>query len=159
MITFSPSVCLAFLFSLLFCFKAFGQREVTSSGGDAQGVSGSFSWSLGQTSDLNYSGSNGFISEGIQQPAEFFLTGADLLESPGLLLFPNPGTRNIQLLGLESIPLPAPYQIFNSLGQELLRGELSFTQPYISVFHFPEGTYMLLLPNSPHTPTFSFVKH
>jgi hypothetical protein len=67
---FSLSLGFAILFSLLFSMQALAQREVLPAGGDAQGGSGSFSWSIGQAADLHYSGSDGFISEGVQQPAE-----------------------------------------------------------------------------------------
>ncbi len=156
---FSLSLGFAILFSLLFSMQVLAQREVLPAGGDAQGGSGSFSWSIGQAADLHYSGSDGFISEGVQQPAEFFLTGADVLELPHLHLFPNPTTRRIQLLGLESIALPAFYRILNAMGQELLSGELLIQQPVISVVELPAGVYILLLPNAPESPSFTFVKH
>lgn len=82
-----------------------------------------------------------------------------MLELPFLHLFPNPTTRRIQLLGLESIALPAFYRILNAMGQELLSGELLIQQPLISVVELPAGVYILLLPNTPESPSFTFVKH
>jgi hypothetical protein len=149
-------IVLMFLFSLL---DVKAQQEVLSSGGDAQGGSGSFSWSVGQVSDRNFTGSNGFISEGVQQPAEFFLTGADVFEISGVQLFPNPGTDVIRLKGLEQLTMPAPYRILNSIGQELQHGILSLSKPMISVVELPTGVYTLHLVNSIESHSFSFVKH
>jgi hypothetical protein len=155
--------CLSFGPSILFFLLSFGtataQRELLASGGDAQGGSGSFSWSVGQVSDHNYSGSAGYITEGVQQPAEFFLTGADVYEMSGVQLFPNPGTSMIRLKGLENMLLPAQYRILNALGQELKRGVLSVQQPVISVVELPAGVYTFHLDNAPDPLFLSFVKH
>jgi hypothetical protein len=51
---FSLSLGFAILFSLLFSMQVLAQREVLPAGGDAQGGSGSFSWSIGQAADLHY---------------------------------------------------------------------------------------------------------
>lgn len=144
----------------LVCFSTIhGQREVLSSGGDAQGGSGAFSWSLGQVAVLHYSGPDGYISEGVQQPAELFLTGADVVEVHTLKLYPNPGTNNIHLKGLEHISLPTQYSILNSVGQELQTGELSLQQPSISVLNLSAGAYTLLLPYTNLNTKIPFVKH
>ncbi len=58
------------LFFILFnlFMNAFGQSNTVTSGGTATGSSGTMTFSIGQTFDENYVGSNAKINEGVQQP-------------------------------------------------------------------------------------------
>ena len=83
-------------FILLFVLSAsvlFAQNAVTVSGGEANGNSGSVSYSIGQTFYSTNVGSNGQVSEGVQQPYEIYdvtevqSTISDVIS---LSAFPNP---------------------------------------------------------------------
>jgi hypothetical protein len=75
------------------------QEAAVSSGGDATGVGGSFSYSLGQISYTEISGSTGSLVQGVQHPIEILTVGANDLADINLKLnaYPNP-TNNFLIL-------------------------------------------------------------
>ncbi|MCP4553263.1 MAG: T9SS C-terminal target domain-containing protein, partial [Bacteroidetes bacterium] len=50
---------------------AHGQTTANTSGGEASGSGGAVSYSVGQVVCQTYSGTNGSVAEGVQQPYEF----------------------------------------------------------------------------------------
>ncbi|MCB0409870.1 MAG: hypothetical protein KDD29_06595, partial [Flavobacteriales bacterium] len=55
---------------ILICSIVFAQENTVSSGGDALGVGGSASYSVGQVVYTTHTGVNGSIAQGVQQPYE-----------------------------------------------------------------------------------------
>ena len=55
---------------LLFAFTVNGQESINTSGQNATGTGGSASYSLGQVVYTTYSGTNGSVAQGVQQPYE-----------------------------------------------------------------------------------------
>ena len=97
------------LFSLLGLF-AMGQSAIVPLGGDAQGSTGSVSYTVGQVVTQTAANSNGSISvaEGVQQPYEIQTVGVN--DYPMITLnakvYPNP-TENMAQLELNGFELPA----------------------------------------------------
>lgn len=150
---------LAFVVWFLSCMPVFSQREMVSAGGDAQGGSGSVSWSIGQLAYVNITGQSGYAAEGVQQPAEFFLSGADAEFLPHLNLFPNPSSQHIQIEGLQFEMGQIPFQIINATGQITSKGLIQSEFPEISVHHLPAGVYTLYFPTKFQREQLVFVKH
>ena len=77
----------------------FAQQNVVSAGGEATGTGGTSSWSAAQIACSAWIDVSGFLTEGVQQPYEFFNpTGIDELEpDPGFIIFPNPASDKVTL--------------------------------------------------------------
>lgn len=92
---------------LLFSFNntyLIGQEALTASGGNAEGIGGSVSFTIGQSAFNVFSGSNGSIVQGVQQPYEISIVTD--IESPieitfSCLIYPNP-TKNLIKLSIVS---------------------------------------------------------
>lgn len=137
---------------------AYSQREMVASGGDAQGGTGSVSWSIGQIAYVNITGQSGYSAEGVQQPAEFFLSGVNAEFLPQLNVFPNPSSGQIQIDGLQFEQGPIPFQIVNAAGQLISEGLIQSGFPEISVQHLPAGVYTLGFPSKNYLEQLVFVK-
>ena len=91
---------------VLICFCLFGygtaiqaQEAVTAAGGDATGSGGSVSYSIGQIDYITNTGTGGTVTQGVQQPYEFFIVGIDDKKdiSVELSVYPNPAVSTVNL--------------------------------------------------------------
>ena len=84
------------LLSLLCGLNGYCQQAVTTSGGNASAVSGSISYTIGQIDYESVTGSNGNVSQGVQQPFEVFIVLANNNFSYSFsgMLAPNPATES-----------------------------------------------------------------
>lgn len=105
---------------LLCLVSAQGQEVLNASGGVAEGSEGQVDYAIGQMAYLYKTGSNGSITEGVQQPIEIsVVTGiGDLLGvSLNLSVYPNP-TINYLILSVDDFPLDdIAYKLYNMQGQ------------------------------------------
>src|SRR6056297_4018314 len=90
-------ILLTFAFSLS---TVSAQESVNATGGNALGSGGSASYSVGQVAYQTHTGTNGSVSEGVQQPFEIsVVTGIE--EAKGINLsvsaYPNPTTDYLTL--------------------------------------------------------------
>ncbi|MCL2289982.1 MAG: T9SS type A sorting domain-containing protein [Bacteroidetes bacterium] len=157
-------VCLLFL---TFCFvvPVFAQQSITTSGGNATGVGGSASYSVGQLDYQNYSGGNGSIAEGVQQPYEISEVGITDYEGIAIdcQVYPNPTNdviqlriTNYELRGGADLQLA----IFDLNGKQLLQQEIAGEHTEISMSHLPTGTYLLhILADKKPAKAFKIIKN
>lgn len=142
------NLSLIFLLVIVSNSNVFSQNNLVSSGGHISNQSGSLDYTLGQ---IDYSGVqnlNNQITEGIQQPFEFFVTSINFLsqnDSANFLLNPNPTSNIIELSISAGDPTEFIYQMINSLGQVILRGEIITKTTSFDISHFPPGAYYLRL--------------
>lgn len=81
------------------------QQTTASAGGDASGIGGTFSYSIGQVVYTYIYGSDVIVAEGVQQPYEILTLGLDNYQiSLVVQAYPNP-TNDYLLLNLNSIGL------------------------------------------------------
>jgi len=78
-----------------------GQEAIVTTGGTAKGSGGSATYTVGQIVYNQFSGSTGFIIQGVQQPYEISIITA--IENTGditleCLVYPNPTAGSIQLV-------------------------------------------------------------
>ena len=67
------------------------QQNTVGAGGEATGSGGTFSFSVGQIDFSSQSGTTGSITQGVQQPLEFFNVGiAEQKTDFTVLMYPNP---------------------------------------------------------------------
>lgn len=152
------------LFSLLGLF-AMGQSAIVPLGGDAQGSTGSVSYTVGQVVTQTAANSNGSISvaEGVQQPYEIQTVGVNNypMISLNALVYPNP-TENMAQLELNGFELPADglqANLFDSKGKLLQRIPVTGDITEFHIGQYATGTYYLELRHGEqHIKTFKVVR-
>jgi Secretion system C-terminal sorting domain len=85
----------------------FAQQSANASGGDASGSGGTSSFSLGQIVYTTQTGSNGSVSQGVQQPYEISTVLATTQAfgiNLQMLVYPNP-TTDIAILKIDNYDL------------------------------------------------------
>ncbi len=131
----------------------YSQSAIVSVGGDAQGSSGSVSYTVGQIAVQTSANSNGSVSmaEGVQQPYEIMTVGVD--EYPQIVLnavvYPNP-TDNFAQLRLNGFEIPADGLcaiLYDGNGKQLQTLTVTDDLTTFQIGHYATGTYYLELRN------------
>jgi hypothetical protein len=76
----------------------------------------------------------------------------------GIVLYPNPATTSITLSIPQSIALPETYVIYNSLGQVIMKGEISSHTSVMDVNKLSSGVYFVKVSNETSSKTLQFIK-
>lgn len=125
------------------------QGSIPVSGGNASGTAGSISYSVGQIVYTTNSGTNGYVTQGVQQPYEISaVTGFD--EIKGITLqcsaYPNPTTDFINLKVDESSTLNSnlmSYQLCDINGKLLETKNITSNETNIFMSNLLPATYFL----------------
>ena len=142
------------------------QESVNATGGNASGSGGSASYSVGQVVYQTHTGTNGSVSEGVQQPYEIsVVTGIE--EAKGINLsvtaYPNPTTDFLQLKVDASTTLSIRslvYQLYDLNGSLLKTEKLHDIETKINMGGLPASTYLLrLLDDTKEVKTFKIIKN
>lgn len=129
-------------------YYSFSQQNTVTSGGDASGAGGSYSYSIGQVDYINNSGSNGNVHEGVQQPYEFFNeVGLDEEFLVVTNIYPNPST-DIIVVETDESRTDLEYMIYDANGKVLGSGEITSSKTEIDVSSFATGQYILKISNT-----------
>ncbi|MEX1191922.1 MAG: T9SS type A sorting domain-containing protein [Brumimicrobium sp.] len=136
------------IFLTVFAFLALqlqAQEATVSSGGDLSGSGGSVSYTIGQVSYNYYSGSNGNISEGVQQIEIEPTTSLDENQFDiDFNLYPNPASDHIIVETADLSNLDdANYNMYNSEGKIVTKGGVSTTTTLVDISELPKSTYYL----------------
>lgn len=122
------------------------QQVITSAGGNATGIGGSASYSVGQIVYKTNSGSLGSVSQGVQQPYEISIVSVFEEENGISLLlssYPNPTITSLTLkvgnYNFESLS----YQLFDGNGRMLVESKICQAETIISMEKFSVGSYFL----------------
>ena len=123
----------------------YSQQSVATSGGEATGSGGNSSYSVGQLLYTTYSGSNGTISQGIQQSIELYslsnpeFTGV----TSKAIIYPNPTTDYV-VLNLEDSNLTnLTYTMYDLQGRIITKGQVEQDVTKIIMQHLEMGAYIL----------------
>jgi hypothetical protein len=121
------------------------QKAFVSSGGNAQGTTGTISYTIGQTAYNFYDGTDGSVSQGVQQPYEIFLvTGTEKAWGVSLdcQVYPNPVQDHLQLKiqGLKWEKLR--WGIYDLSGKRLKEDRVSQSLSTIPVDELIPGSYL-----------------
>ena len=130
---------------LLFAFTVNGQESINASGHNATGTGGSASYSLGQVVYTTYSGTNGSVAQGVQQPYEISVilgieyTNINLI----MTVSPNP-TKDLLTLKVDNYEFEnLTYQLLDINGKQFLLSQTSAAETQISVASLPSAIYFL----------------
>lgn len=155
----SKTLLLTFtFFSLLATLELSAQENTVASGGKATGSGGSVSYSLGQVVYSTNIGTNGSVSQGLQQPYAVSTTVGINETSIQLNAYPNPTTNNLTLTTDDSESLS--YQLFNIQGAEISSKTLNSKTSNISLEGHPPATYFLkVIKNNEVIKAFKIIKN
>lgn len=131
-----------FLLTLFYSILGFSQSDFVGSGGNATGAGGTASYSIGQMAYEYASGSNGNVSQGVQQAFEVFLSIPDVNPSITASLYPNPATSTVTLaIDFSQIDPKTTYEITDVNGRILRGGKVSSNKTTIEVGELPKAIY------------------
>lgn len=138
------------------------QEHSIGAGGNSSSASGSVSYTLGQIDYHTTSGSGGEISQGVQQPYEFFSISVEQEDGINLLMaaFPNPTTDYILLTidHLENAELS--FVLSDAHGKLLQQENNLLTSNQIQMINYPAGTYYLVVyDNLKELKSFKIIKN
>ena len=140
------------IFIFLFCLGGIqAQDAILTSGGDASGSGGSFSYSVGQIVYTTIIYSNGSMAQGVQQPFEISaVLGVDDLLGINLSLvaYPNPTTDFLNLTIANLNYKNLSYQLFDINGRLLAQKKLENNSSEITMKQFPSALYFLKIFNN-----------
>jgi len=140
------------IFIFLFCLGGIqAQDAILTSGGDASGSGGSFSYSVGQIVYTTIIDSNGSMAQGVQQPFEISaVLGVDDLLGINLSLvaYPNPTTDFLNLTTANLNYKNLSYQLFDINGRLLAQKKLENNSSEITMKQFPSALYFLKIFNN-----------
>jgi hypothetical protein len=129
----------------------YAQQAIPTSGGNTSGSGGSVSYTIGQIVYTTYTGTNGSLAQGIQQPFEFsVVTG--LIEAIGINLicatYPNP-TKNFVMLKIENYRTDnLTYLLYDSNGKLLENKKVEGSETSIDMCNLVTATYFLKINES-----------
>ncbi|NHN24372.1 T9SS type A sorting domain-containing protein [Flavobacterium jejuense] len=142
--------------------SCFAQESPTASGGDLIGSNGSVSYSVGQVVYTTNTGSNGSVTQGVQQPYEIseVLSTDNFSELvKNLKVFPNPSTDVLTLNMINTGDLQLDYQIVDINGKVLKAEKNIPNVTNITVSAFPSAIYFLKITNqNKEVKTFKIIK-
>jgi len=145
-------------FSLSATLELSAQENTVASGGKATGSGGTVNYSVGQVVYKIKIGTNGSLSQGVQQP---YLASTKLginETSIQLNAYPNPTTNNLTLITDDSESLS--YQLFNIQGAEISSKTLNSKTFNISLEGHPPATYFLkVIKNNKVIKVFKIIKN
>lgn len=154
-------------FLIIGCFalsiaNCLAQESVNSSGGSLTGVNGTASYSVGQVVYMTYTGSNGSVSEGVQQPYEISeVLGTE--DFSGLIkdlrIYPNPTVNDLTLNLTNENDLILNFQILDVNGKVIKNEKILGNETNISVSSLPAAIYFLKIINqNKEVKTFKIIK-
>jgi len=139
------------------------QEAITASGGNASGMGGSVSYSVGQIFYATTIETSGSVAEGILQPYE--ISEIMGIENPkdkmfGYLVYPNPTTDNLVLKTKSTDYEQLSCELFDNAGKLLLTNKSISNETNIAMSNFGRGTYYLkVLQNQKEVKTFKIIKN
>lgn len=139
------------------------QNAIPASGGNAAGTGGSVSYTVGQVVYSQVSGTNGIITQGVQQPFEISVVTA-IKEADGITLemivYPNPATDFIRLRIVNFEIENLVYRLYDITGSMLKTDEVDVEETTISMQDLRPSTYFLkIIQGTKDIKTFKLIKN
>jgi len=146
------------LFGLTFQSRA--QKNTVSSGGNANGIGGSASCSIGQVVYTSSLGTNGSVVQGVQQPYSITIGFAETTHHLEMSIYPNPTSRFLHLKvkgkNLETLS----YHLLDLQGRLLQHEKINTNEITLEMEGLPKSAYFLKVNNGSKTvKTFKIIKN
>ena len=142
-------------------FPIQAQQTLPTSGGQATGVAGSSSYSVGQLVYTINSGSSGTVTQGVQQSIELFTLSNPELTTVNLtaVTYPNPTSDYITLKISDSALDNLSYKLIDVNGKVIANGSITNADTQISMQSLALGMYILKVnQNNQELKTFKIIK-
>jgi hypothetical protein len=138
------------------------QQATTATGGDASGSGGTVAYSVGQIVYTTYTGSNGSVAQGVQQPYEISIVQGIEENSIQLELtaYPNP-TTNYLTLNVGNFQLSTlSFQLYDISGKLIESRKIISSSETIAMASLASATYFLKVSNKNNeVRTFKIIKN
>jgi hypothetical protein len=155
-------ICVLFLSSLCIAILQ-AQTTIPVSGGNATGTGGSLGYTVGQVVYTTYTGSNGTVSQGVQQPFEIsVVTGLEEAKDISLeiIAYPNPASDFIKLMIKNYEVDNLSYQLYDVNGSILQDNKIEGQETNISMLNLKPSVYFLkVTDNKKVVKTFKIIKN
>lgn len=153
---------LFFLITIISFFKSYSQQSVSVSGGNAIGIGGTSSYSVGQITYTSQTSSGGNVNLGVQQPYEIVTLGNDNFTEINLLIsaYPNPTTNLLNLVVSDDKWNNLSYQLFDINGKIVSNlQKIRASETSLSMQELQQGIYFLAVNSDGKTiKTFKIIK-
>ena len=138
----------------------YSQQTISASGGEATG-DGTVSYSVGQLVNNMNIGSNGTVTQGVQQTIEFIVLSNPELTALTLkaVTYPNPTTDYIVLALTNAALTDLSYMMFDVQGRIVTKGKVQKENTEIAMKNLATGVYILKVnQNNSELKTFKIIK-
>jgi hypothetical protein len=154
-------LCLLILSGLCTVIQA--QSTIPATGGTATGTGGSVSYTVGQITYQTISGTNGIVTQGVQQPYEISVVTA-LKEAKDISLtcsvYPNPTTNFLILKVGDNENANFSYWLYGVSGNLIETKKIFADEIQISMGNQVSGTYFLKISSgNKEIKTFKIIKN
>ena len=149
------------LIAFFACFTIHAQQTIPATGGDAIGSGGSVSYSIGQIVYSTHTGSNGSISQGVQQSFEIFTLSNVALSTVNLIAttYPNPTSDYVVLAISDDSFTDLSYALYDIQGKPIAKAAISSKDTQIDMHSLSAGTYLLNInQNNQKLKSFKIIK-
>ena len=138
------------------------QQTTASAGGDASGIGGTFSYSIGQVVYTYIYGSDVIVAEGVQQPYEIStILDFDTYEINLMIkTYPNP-TKDYLVLNLNTVDFSnLLFELYDLNGRLIKRRNIASSTETIDMEYLPNAHYLLKINNkNKEIKTFKIIKN
>jgi hypothetical protein len=134
---------------LLFCVgEVQAQQNSIPSGGEATGLGGTASYSVGQVVYTTNTGTNGSVAQGVQQPYEISTTAGinETTINLEMSVYPNPTTNYLTLKTEDNSNLS--YQLYDLQGKVIENKKINANSTTIKMEALPNAVYLLKIKNN-----------
>jgi hypothetical protein len=142
---------------------AHAQETITTAGGNATGSGGSASYTIGQRLYSSISGTNGTVTQGVQQPYEIsVVTAIESSKEISLecMVYPNPTHGIIKLIIEFSGNENLRFQLYDINGVILQDKKVESSETEISMDNLSSSTYFLkVINNNQEVKVFKIIKN
>ena len=156
----STFVLLAFCVSMV---TTYGQSAIAATGGSATGSGGSVTYTVGQVAYSTFTGSNGSVAQGVQQPWEISTVTA-IEKTEGITLemsvYPNPTGGELKLTIKDFNDKNLRYRLYDMNGLLLQDRKIDAEETEISLQDYSSTMYLLrIISNKQEIKVFKIVRN
>ena len=125
------------------------QQTTASAGGDASGIGGTFSYSIGQVVYTYNYGTDVIVAQGVQQPFEISILGLDNYQINLVMqTYPNP-TKDYLVLNVHALDLSNMiFQLYDVNGRLIETRTMFSPIETICMMNLPSSVYVLKVTNN-----------
>ena len=140
----------------------FAQQGTVACGGEASGSGGTASYTIGQIDYVTATGSNGSVTQGIQQPFEIFVSVGEQVSNIKLTtsVYPNPTVETLVLKIENTEVTNFTYQLYDATGKILIENKAEGVETTINMSQLSSSYYFLkVLENKKEVKTYKVIKN